>query len=110
MLALPKFPFEGPTPIVVTMTNGLNEGGMPNEAVSFTGTCHFDEKSKTRRGKDGIDITLSGLAIIDGDIAPTLEIITGHVAMNGGGNRKIFQARRIRDLSGNVHHTELELI
>ncbi len=110
MMMLPRFPFEGQIPIVVTMTSGLNEGGAPKEVGSFTGTCHLDGKVKTIRGKDGIDIVLSGIAIIDGDIAPDLEAIMGSAVIANGANRKIYNAHRIRDLSGTVHHTELELI
>lgn len=111
MVTFPKFPVKGTIPIVVTITNGINEGGAPNPAVTFVGTCFFDEKARTRRGGDGIDFVLSGIALIDGDIAPSIEKITGSVVIGAGpAENKIHMGRRIRDFSGEVHHTELELI
>lgn len=109
-MKIPKFPIEGKVPIAVTITNGINKGGAPNVIVSFDGFCHYDEKARTVRGGDGIDIRLAGIAIIDGDIAPNVETITGHASISGGGTHKINSGRRIRDLTGAVHHTELELI
>lgn len=111
MLRLPSFPIAGKVPITVSVTNGLNSGGAQNVAVTFAGVCIFDETAKTIRGGDGIDIRLSGIAIIDGDIAPGIEKITGYVKIGfSSGLHKINSGRRIRDFSGNVHHTELELI
>lgn len=110
-MKIPKFPFAGKTQIAVSVSSGINEGGAPIALVIFEGGCHFDEKSKTVRGGDGIFITLSGIAIIDGDIAPAIEKISGHAVIGSSTNAyKIHNCHRIKDLSGTVHHTELELI
>jgi len=109
-MRLPRFPIKGKVPIHVSVTQGLSEGGAPKEVATFDGDCIFDETAKTRRGGDDIAVTLAGIAIIDGDIAPTIDKISGHATVNGGSEMKIHSARRIRDLTGLVHHTELELI
>lgn len=110
-MMLPKLQIIGTVPIVVSVSNGINEGGAPVEAILFSGTCFLDEKARTVRGKDGIMVTLSGLAIIDGDIAPSIEKISGSVTIGNSINHyKINNCRRIRDMTGLVHHTELELL
>lgn len=110
MIKLPRFPFLNSATIEVFVGVGIDEGGKPNTDLVYDGVCHWDEVSKTKRGGDGIDISLSGIAFINGDIAPTIEKITGHAAVNSGSPRKIHSAKRIRDFSGSVHHIELELI
>lgn len=109
-MRFPRMPIKGQLPIVVTITNGINESGAQNEVATFAGKCIFDEKTRTRRGGDNIDIILSGIAIIDGDIAPEVETLSGYAKIDGGESHKILTGRRIRDFSGTVHHTELELI
>lgn len=110
MIRLPKFPIKGNIPIHVSISQGMSESGAPKEAATYNGNCLFDETAKTRRGGDGLEVALTGVAIVFEDIAPEIESITGHAKINGGSERKIHSARRIRDASGNVHHTELELI
>lgn len=94
--------------IDVVITSGIDENGSPQVISQKTYMCHFDETSKVRYGENAT-ITLTGIALIEGDIAPELVKVSGYV-MVGETRLTIYNAKRIRDGFGNVHHTELELI
>lgn len=108
-MKLPYLKLFDNTPILVTLTDGIDENGAPNIATTFEGLCSFDEKAKTIRNSDGQLIRLEGRVSIGKDIAPELKIIEGSAVINGR-EYKIYKSSRPRNPDGSVHHTLLELI
>jgi uncharacterized protein YaiE (UPF0345 family) len=99
------------TPIEVSLYDGLTEEGAPNIVKTFTGWGNVKEKTKTIRGNDGQLITLNGVITIGCDIAPELEVITGHVKIYGGSKEwKVYNGSRVKNPDGSINHTKLELI
>lgn len=96
------------TPVTVRLTDGLTEGGAPQEAASYTGKCNFSEITKTKRQADGTLVQLAARLTIGGDIAPGLPVLTGCVEI-GGRTWQIVTAARPRNPDGTVHHTALGL-
>lgn len=109
-MRLPRFPIKGKVPITVQVTEGIDENGVPNVRVIYKGECIYDESATTRYNADGTSVSLIGVAIIDGDIAPEVDKIAGDVLILNHPAVKIYKARRIRSVTGQVHHTELELM
>lgn len=97
------------TPIVVSFTDGITEDGDEKVISTYTGKCNFSGKTRYIRGTDGHQTILLGKAILCGDIAPELKKITGTVLVNDV-SYKIYQAGRLNNPDGSVHHTELELM
>ncbi|MBP1999753.1 hypothetical protein J2Z69_000772 [Paenibacillus shirakamiensis] len=95
------------TPIKVYQTE-LSEDGEPIEELIFDGLCSFDEKSKQTLDKERRLVTLSGKAIIKGDINPE-KLIEGYILL-GEIQRSIFRAAKPRNPDGSVFSTELELM
>ncbi|MFT9055536.1 MAG: hypothetical protein ABF449_02765 [Ethanoligenens sp.] len=96
------------TPCVVSITQGLTEGGAPNVAATYTGKCNFSEKNKILRQPDGTMIQLTASLTICGDIAPNIPVLNGYVEI-AGVKRDIVSSGRPRNPDGSVHHTELGL-
>ena len=94
------------TPVIVHITNGLDENGVPLEVVTYRGKCNYSEKSKTIRTADGQLIRLDASLTIGCDIAPDIQVITGYVEiLNRSWN--IASSARPRNPDGSVLFTEL---
>lgn len=95
---------------IVLNADGLNENGAPIESATWAGPLWYSEKSRTVKDKEGRDVRLTGTAIIVGDVAPNLQVISdGTVTINGYVYR-VFGAQRPRNPDGSIHHTTLELM
>ena len=71
--------------------------------------CIFDEKRRRVLTADGKEIQSSSSVLIEGDIAPGMDLASGRVQVHGE-NREIAAASRIRNPDGTVNHTRLELM
>lgn len=100
--------FMDKTPLVVNISDGINENGGKNIVHTYSGKCHYIEKSKTSYNKDGVGTQLVGKLTIGCDIAPNIDLLEGEVIINSN-TYKIFRGSRVRNPDGSVHHTELEL-
>jgi hypothetical protein len=107
-MKLPYFKAWDVTPIVVHITDGFTEGGVPNEVSTYTGTCNLSEKSKTVRQPDGTIIQLNATLTICGDIAPSVPVLTG-IADIAGRSWNVATSARPRNPDGTINHTELGL-
>ena len=96
------------TPVVVHITDGMTEGGSPQEVAAYTGLCNYSEKAKTVRQTDGTLIQLAASLTIGCDIAPAVPVITGSVEV-AGRTWQIATAARPRNPDGTVNHTALGL-
>lgn len=106
---LPFPRFLANTPIRVVLTR-LSEDGEPVEESIFEGKCIYNEKSKQVLDAERRLVSLSAVAIIEGDICPGKDI-EGCVEVAGGGlTRSIFRGARLRNPDGSVFSTELELM
>lgn len=104
-----KFPFprwNQVTPVRVFLTE-MSEDGEPVGEPIFDGRCFYDEKSRQVMDAERRLVTLSGLIIIEGDIAPD-KTIEGFVLI-GGERKDIHRSKRPRNPDGSVFSTELEL-
>ena len=104
-----KFPFprwNQVTPVKVYHTE-LSEDGEPVEDLIHDGLCCYDEKSRQVMDAERRLVRLSGMVIIEGDIAPN-RMIEGFVLI-GGEKKSIHGVKRPRNPDGSVFSTELEL-
>ena len=107
---LPFPRFLAKTNITVTLTGGLDEDGAPAETTVYAGKCIYNEKSRQVLNAERQLVLLSAKAVIEGDIAPGVDI-QGYVRVAGQETkRRIFQALRPRNPGGSVFSTELDLM
>lgn len=97
------------TPVMISVTSGQDEDGVPIEVASYAGFCRFMESSKTIHLSDGKTRQLSAVIVIGNDIAPAIPVLEGNVVVSTV-EYLINVGRRPRNPDGTVHHTELELI
>jgi len=104
-LKLPFPRFQAKTDIKVVSTV-LGEDG-EEESPLYEGKCIYTDKSKTVLNAERQLITLSGKAVIEGDINPE-EVIEGFIVVNTI-KKKIYGAERPLNPDGSVFSTELNL-
>lgn len=106
----PKLVRNARTPCEVTIsTEDIDEDGAPVLGASFSGLCNFQSVAKTIRKPDATLVSINGIVLIDGDIAPNLaEIASGYVAVFGL-RRSIVSGSKCRNPDGTVNYTRLEL-
>ena len=97
------------TPIVISLSDGLDENGVPIALQIVDTKCFIAESSKTVYDATGKMLKLSAKVNICGDIAPTVAKLEGRAIAN---DREyiIFTAKRCYNPDTTVHHTELELV
>jgi hypothetical protein len=105
-----RFPFprwNQVTPVQVYQTE-LSEDGEPIEILLYDGKCFYDEKSRQIMTAERQLVLLSGLIIIEGDIAPDHPSFEGYVIVIGE-RKLIYGVQRPRNPDGSVFSTELQL-
>lgn len=105
-----RFPFprwNQVTPVQVYQTE-LSEDGEPVETLLYDGKCFYDEKSRQMMTAERQLVLLSGLIIIEGDIAPDRPSFEGYVIV-GGERKVIYGVQRPRNPDGTIFSTELQL-
>lgn len=104
-LKLPFPKFLANTPIKVYSTF-MGEDG-EEESILYNGKCIYTDKSKQVLNAERELITLSGKAVIEGDISPNKQI-QGFIEINNT-KKKIYGAERPLNPDGTVFSTELNL-
>ncbi|MFG6379446.1 MAG: hypothetical protein K1W19_14210 [Lachnospiraceae bacterium] len=88
---------------------GVNKYGEPLETVNWTGKCNYQDKGKTVLTAEKKLIQLSGSALIPGDIAPDIPVITGGTIRVFGMERKIYEGTKARNPDESVNYTRLDV-
>lgn len=104
-LKLPFPKFLAKTDIKVYSTT-LGEDG-EEEAILYEGKCIYTDKSKPVLNAERQLITLTGKAVIEGDIKPG-KVIEGFIEVNKI-KKRIYGAERPLNPDGTVFSTELNL-
>jgi hypothetical protein len=105
-LKLPFPKFLAKTDIKVYSTK-INEDGEPEEILLYEGKCIYTDKSKQVLNSERSLITLTGKAVIEGDIKPG-ELIEGVVEVNNS-KKTIYSSEKPLNPDGTVFSTELNL-
>ena len=99
------------TPIyVVVYGEGLTEDGAPVVAASRSFVCNWQDSAETVLTKEQKKVRLSGVALIDGDIFPQLEVISGGYVRIFGQRRELHRGIKARNPDGTVNYTRLEVM
>lgn len=98
------------SPVTVYRENSLNRDGSPKRTVIFESKCICNEKTKQKITAEKQIITLSDGALLNGDIAPDFDIITGEIQLKSGVKRRIYASEKAKNPDGTVNYTRLELI
>ncbi|MEF9917683.1 MAG: hypothetical protein RR310_07275 [Eubacterium sp.] len=98
------------TPITVTVyAEGINEDGAPIEHLNIKTVCNFQDGAKQVLTTEKQLVTISGVALFTGDIAPSLAVISGGEILVYGEKRAIFRGVKNRNPDGTVNFTKLEI-
>lgn len=98
------------TPIDVTVYGeGLTETGSPVIEYRDNVMCNYQDNAHTVLTAEKKVVTLSGTALICGDIAPQLAVISDGVVKVFGIEREIYKGTKARNPDGTVNYTRLEL-
>lgn len=89
---------------------GLTEDGGPLLAFEAELKCNYQDTAKTVLTAEGKQVQLSGVAMMPGDIAPELPVLSSGTVSVFGAERTIFQGVKARNPDGTVNYTELRLI
>ena len=100
------------TPITVHLEMpGINEDGSPRRGPTISTVCNYSEAAKWTMDADRRLIQLQAVALINGDIAPDLDTLSGTVTIGGGSTTRVIRAAsRARNPDGTVNYTRLELM
>ncbi len=88
---------------------GLTKYGEPLDTFKWSGACNYQDKGKTVLTAEKKLIQLSGCALIPGDIAPELAVISSGTIKVFGIERKIYEGTKARNPDGSVNYTRLDV-
>lgn len=97
------------TPCRILLTNGTVENGAPLTVADLALNCNWQDKPRQVLNAERQLIQLGGVALFDGDIAPSLDILAGEVEIYGK-LWTIHQGSKCRNPDGTVNYTRLELM
>ena len=98
-------------PIHVTIYDeGISEEGEPIVAFEADLKCNYQDSAKTVLTAEKKLIQLSGSALLDGDIAPELAVLSGGTVTVNGTERQIYQGYKARNPDGTVNYTRLDVV
>lgn len=98
-------------PIVVNITDGIDEDGAPKVVNTWSGKCNYSEKQKQVLDAERRLIMLEATTLFNGDIFPGQEKLEGSVVINNGTiTWQIYRGSRARNPDGSVNFTQLELM
>lgn len=99
------------TLICVEITpEGRDKYGDSFETTVIDTKCNYQDTAKTVLTAEKILVTLSGIALFPGDIAPKLPTLSGGTATVNGVKRTIFEGTKARNPDGTVNYCKLELM
>lgn len=98
------------TPITVTIYGeGIDEDGAPASHLRIETFCNFQDGAKQVLTAEKQFVTISGVALFSGDIAPSLAVISAGEVLVYGEKRKLYKGIKCRNPDGVVNFTRLEL-
>lgn len=99
------------TPVIVTLyREGTSEDGEPLTALTFSGSCNYQDSAKSILTADKRLVKISAQLYFNGDIAPDIpDISDGEVEIYGS-VRKITGGMKARNPDGTVNYTRLDLM
>lgn len=89
---------------------GVTRYGEPLPVFAWKGKCNYQDKGKTVLTAEKKLIQLSGCAMIPGDIAPELPVISGGTLVVFGKKRRIYEGTKERNPDGTVNFTRLDVM
>lgn len=89
---------------------GRNVYGEPLEPVIWDGLCNYQDSGKTVLTAEKVFIQLEGCALIPGDIAPELPVITKGDIKVFGVIRHIYKGTKCRNPDGTVNYVRLDVM
>lgn len=99
------------TPISIRLElEEIDEDGAPVSAYVGEFLCNYQDSAKRVFQENKTWVQLSGVALLDGDIAPSMSAIAAGSAVVFGEQRKIYRGQKCRNPDGSVNYTRLELI
>lgn len=94
---------------IVLYSEDIDENGSPIIVLKDKLKCNYQDKSKQILTPQKQLITISGTALLPGDIAPELATISGGKVIVYGVERNIYQGTKARNPDGTVNYTKVEL-
>lgn len=99
------------TPIhVIVDQEGISEEGEPLKALEANLMCNYQDSAYRTLNEQQKLIVLSGKAYFNGDIAPSIPVITGGEVIVFGVKRRIYKGTKARNPDGTVNYSLLEII
>lgn len=99
------------TPIhVIIDQEGISEEGEPLKALEANLMCNYQDSAYRTLNEQQKLIVLSGKAYFNGDIAPSIPVISGGEVIVFGVKRRIHKGTKARNLDGTVNYSLLEII
>lgn len=99
------------TPITVTVYQAdFDEDGAPVPDIVIDGMCNYQDAAHRVLTPEEQLITITGVALFNGDLAPGLPVITDGEAVVYGVAHKIYKGTKARNPDGTVNYTKLELM
>ena len=96
------------TPIhIVIEQDGLDEDGAPIEAFSADLLCNWQDSSNVVLTEQQKYVRITGRAYFNGDICPSVPVISSGYAVIFGERRQIAEGRKNRNPDGTVNNTEV---
>lgn len=96
-------------PVKVRLTGEIGEDSAPVELPPIETQCSFSEKQKQVLDAQRRMVTLEGMLLFPGDIAPDVAELAGTVEI-GGRRWTIYRGSRARNPDGTVNFTQLEVM
>ena len=110
-MAYPKLVRNAKTPVRVVVISGEpNEFGERPTLLDKSFFCNYQNSASMRYSKDKQDERITGIAYIDGDILPSLSVISSGYVEIFGEKRDIAKGCKARNLDGSVNYTRLDVI
>ena len=89
---------------------GRNVYGEPLEPIIWDGLCNYQDSGKTELTVEKVLIKLEGCALIPGDIAPELPVITKGDITVFVVTRHIYKGTKCRNPDGTVNYVRLDVM
>ncbi|MEG1407501.1 MAG: hypothetical protein RSD23_06550 [Ruthenibacterium sp.] len=94
-------------PVVLHLTDGINENGTPREVLTLATVCNYSGKAGWSMDAQRQLVKYTASALFTGDLAPQLQNLTGTATLLGGA-MTISGFCRARNPDGTVNYVKLE--
>lgn len=106
---IPKNMCKTPAEVCIEQ-EGVTHDGEPFPSINWSGNVNYQDKAKTVYTDEKKKIVLTGCALIPGDIAPSLAVISAGTINVNGEKRSIYQGTKARNPDGTVNYTRLDVM